>query len=162
MPDELVLPIAEFHGDYDFLSNFFRESFEWRGHIWQTSEHAYQATKSTTDEDLEYVKSANGPAEAKNRGREIKCREDWEKVKEAVMLDILRVKFAPSSWLSGRLLATGDAELIEGNSWHDKTWGVCNCSRCGGKGKNLLGKTLMKIRAELKEQQDGNGQSRKD
>ena len=40
------------------------------------------------------------------------------------------------------LLATGTAELIEGNTWNDTYWGVCN-----GKGKNMLGKTLMDCRA---------------
>jgi len=39
------------------------------------------------------------------------------------------------------LLQTGDEELIEGNKWGDRFWGVCK-----GKGKNNLGKILMKIR----------------
>jgi len=149
MPEELILPIAEFDGEYEFLSNFYQFYFEWKGVRWNTSEHAYQAVKTTTGKEFEYVKNSRSPGEAKRRGKEIQRRSDWEQVKEEVMLDILRSKFAPSSRLSSRLLATGDAELIEGNSWHDKTWGVCNCSKCGGRGRNLLGKILMKIRAEL-------------
>jgi predicted NAD-dependent protein-ADP-ribosyltransferase YbiA (DUF1768 family) len=42
------------------------------------------------------------------------------------------------------LLLTGDCELVEGNTWGDKFWGVCD-----GEGENHLGKLLMKIRAEL-------------
>jgi len=47
--------------------------------------------------------------------------------------------------LGDQLLATGDVELIEGNTWHDTEWGVCN-----GIGKNKLGKILMRIREILK------------
>ena len=43
------------------------------------------------------------------------------------------------------LLATGDAELIEGNYWHDYYWGICN-----GVGQNWLGKILMEEREKIK------------
>jgi len=152
MPTEFILPINNFRGEYDFLSNFFRHPFAWRDIEWQTSEHAFQAVKTTTMEEFEYVKNADSPAKAKRRGREIRCREDWEQIKEAAMLDILRAKFAPESWLASKLVATGSAELIEENKWHDNVWGVCFCPKCAKKkGRNLLGKTLMQIRAELKE-----------
>ena len=42
------------------------------------------------------------------------------------------------------LLATGKATLVEGNSWGDTFWGVCR-----GKGKNMLGKILMRVRKRL-------------
>lgn len=52
--------------------------------------------------------------------------------------------------LKKKLLETGDAELIEGNYWHDNTWGQCYCPRCKNKiGENHLGKLLMKIRESL-------------
>ena len=35
-------------------------------------------------------------------------------------------------------------ELVEGNTWGDKVWGVCD-----GVGENNLGKTLMRIRDAL-------------
>ena len=43
-------------------------------------------------------------------------------------------------------------ELIEGNNWHDVFWGKCSCPRCNGGGQNHLGKILMKVREELKQQ----------
>jgi len=46
--------------------------------------------------------------------------------------------------LKEELLATEDWELIEGNTWNDSFWGVCQ-----RKGENHLGKILMKIRKEL-------------
>jgi len=56
----------------------------------------------------------------------------------------MRQKFKQPE-LKAKLLATGDAELIEGNHWGDIVWGVCR-----GKGENRLGKILMKVREELR------------
>ena len=42
------------------------------------------------------------------------------------------------------LLATGDAKIVEGNTWGDVFWGVCN-----GVGENHLGEILMKVRQDL-------------
>ncbi len=58
-----------------------------------------------------------------------------------VMNAILFSKFSDIH-LMEKLLATGDAELIEGNNWDDIFFGVCN-----GKGKNWLGRLLMNLRA---------------
>ncbi len=55
-------------------------------------------------------------------------------------------KFTQHSDLGEQLLATGDAELIEGNTWNDTEWGICN-----GIGDNKLGKILMRIRKILKD-----------
>ena len=54
-------------------------------------------------------------------------------------------KFTQNPGLLDKLLATGDAELVEGNTWGDQVWGVCD-----GVGENHLGKTLMRIRSELR------------
>ncbi len=58
------------------------------------------------------------------------------------MKQILRIKFADPA-LRTALEATGEATLIEGNTWNDTFWGVCR-----GKGQNNLGKILEAIRAE--------------
>jgi predicted NAD-dependent protein-ADP-ribosyltransferase YbiA (DUF1768 family) len=49
-------------------------------------------------------------------------------------------------------LLTADLEIVENNYWHDNFWGSCTCSRCGRKGENNLGKILMSVRQELKQQ----------
>ncbi len=56
------------------------------------------------------------------------------------MHSILHAKFAVPA-LRDALLDTGHAELIEGNTWGDVYWGVF-----GGRGRNQLGRTLMRIR----------------
>jgi ribA/ribD-fused uncharacterized protein len=66
----------------------------------------------------------------------------------------LRLKFTQNPELRRRLLDTGDAVLVEGNTWHDNYWGTCTFRRCSKtKGKNMLGKLLMQVRQELA---DGN------
>lgn len=67
------------------------------------------------------------------------------------MLDVVRAKFSlPEN--AEKLLATGDAELIEGNYHHDNLWGSCMCEKCKTKtGQNRLGRILMQVREELKE-----------
>lgn len=98
-------------------------------------------------EERAAIRLCCSPGEAKRLGRKATLRLDWEKVKLTIMEDLLRQKFAWKE-LKEKLLSTGDEELVEGNTWSDTFWGVCN-----GKGENHLGKLLMKIREELKEKQ---------
>lgn len=79
-------------------------------------------------------------------GRRVKLRPDWEQVKTAVMEEVVRAKFTQNPDLAALLLSTGDAELIEGNTWGDTCWGV---DLRTGRGENRLGRILMKVRAEL-------------
>ena len=55
-------------------------------------------------------------------------------------------KYTQNPVLAEKLLATGDDELVEFNTWNDKYWGVCR-----GEGENKLGKVLMRIRQEFKD-----------
>jgi predicted NAD-dependent protein-ADP-ribosyltransferase YbiA (DUF1768 family) len=70
-------------------------------------------------------------------------RSDWNDRKLAVMRDLVGQKFDNPA-LAMKLIATGNELLVEGNSWHDTYWGVCN-----GKGENHLGKILMEVRRML-------------
>ena len=139
------MKIESFSGPYRFLSNFFRATngVIFDGQEYPTVEHAYQAAKCAIPTDrLRFITGT--PTEAKRLGRIVLLREDWESVKESFMLDFLRQKFLGTD-LTANLLATGDAELIEGNYWRDKYWGVCN-----GEGKNRLGILLMQVREEAR------------
>ena len=136
--------IDKFRGEYAFLSNFAPCKVTYNGRTYKTVEHAFQAAKSL-DPDIrwqfQYCRSAG---EAKQRGKMVKLRPDWEEIKDKVMLTGLRKKFTDPE-LRSLLLATGDEELIEGNYWGDTYWGVCN-----GAGQNKLGKLLMQVREEIK------------
>jgi ribA/ribD-fused uncharacterized protein len=124
-----------------FLSNFYPSEVEYDGVSYPTIEHAFQAAKSTDPLVREMVRAAGSPAEAKKRGRQLTLRADWDACRIDVMRELLAYKFAPGSHLADRLIATGNQELVEGNWWGDRFWGVCE-----GRGENHLGKLLMEIR----------------
>ncbi|MBR6571695.1 MAG: NADAR family protein [Clostridia bacterium] len=134
-----------FRGAYDFLSNMYTVDFEWDGRVYHSSEAAFQSAKSLDPEERERFTVMNGVT-AKRAGKKVNLRSDWERVKDAVMEDVVRAKFTQNPELAQRLIATGDMELVEGNRWHDSYWGYDLISK---KGENHLGKILMKIREEL-------------
>lgn len=141
--------INKFDGRYAALSNFYDSMICHEYIFYPTVEHYFQAMKSTDLKIRKWIADAPTPGEAKRRGRAIQLRPDWEEVKEQVMLDGLRLKFKIPA-LREELLSTQSAELIEGNTWHDNTWGNCSCDKCKDiEGKNMLGKLLMKVRSEL-------------
>lgn len=138
--------IDSFRGKYYFLSNFFPAPIIYDGLIYQNNEAAFQAQKTLEKTDRK-VFTQLAPAEAKRRGRHVRLRDDWEEIKDGIMEEIVRAKFSQNPKLKAELLATGEAQLIEGNTWNDRYWGVDVRS---GIGKNHLGKILMKVRSELK------------
>ncbi len=138
------MKIDSFKGTYEFLSNFYMVDVEFDGFTYPSTEHAYQAAKSLNEKAREAIRNADTCGRAKKMGQKVTLRKDWEDVKRSVMLGLLRKKFAHED-LKAKLLATGTAELVEGNWWGDTYWGVCK-----GKGKNWLGRLLMQVRDELK------------
>jgi ribA/ribD-fused uncharacterized protein len=139
--------VFEFKGEYAFLSNFWGCTVIHEGINFPSSEHAYQAAKSFLPDEKLRISLLPTPGDAKRAGKRIVLRPDWEQVKISVMTEIVREKFTRNPHLGQYLIATGDAELFEGNSWHDFFWGV---DIKNGKGENHLGKILMKVRTELK------------
>ena len=109
----------------------------------ENNEAAFQAAKCP---ERMHGFSSLTPRSAKSLGRRVDLREDWEVVKYDIMYEICLAKFLQNPDLLEKLIQTGSAELIEGNTWGDKVWGVCR-----GVGENHLGKILMKIRSKLKE-----------
>lgn len=141
--------IDKFDGQYAFLSNFYIHNVTYEGLTYESTEAAFQAAKTLDIEEKKQFTRLT-PSGAKKMGRKITLRSDWEQVKDQVMLDILRIKFNNPE-LRSMLLSTGDAQLIEGNYWHDNYWGNCVCDKCRDKiGKNTLGKLLMQVREEIR------------
>ena len=85
-----------------------------------TVEHAYQAAKTLHPHERERVRDAATPGKAKRLGREVTMRPDWEAVKLSVMWGLLWQKFAPGTAPYATLLATGEEELVEWNTWGDR------------------------------------------
>lgn len=131
--------INSFQGTYRFLSNFYIEPDG------TCVEVEYQAAKCANEaEETRFIGLT--PGHAKRLGRQVKLRPDWEDVKLSIMEDLVWKKFGEHAGLAALLRETGDAELIEGNNWGDRYWGVY-----WGSGANHLGRILMRVRDDLNE-----------
>ena len=137
------MAIDNFSGEFEFLSNFFREIGK------PTVEHFYQAAKTNDEGWKQSIINAETPGRAKRLGRKAPMRKDWEESKVQVMFDLVRDKFK-NQILATKLIDTFPTQLIEGNKWHDNFWGECSCMKCRGKEQsNMLGFILMQVRGEL-------------
>lgn len=154
----MVKVVKSFDGDYMFLSNFdeAHEPFKVRMFPdleveFKTGEHGYQAYKAFAvpgiprEETLAIVQEVadtETPGLSKKVGRTIKIDTDyWGSIKDQCMRTIVFEKFAGNPDYQDKLLGTGAAMLVEGNTWGDTYWG-----RCEGKGLNRLGSILMEVR----------------
>jgi ribA/ribD-fused uncharacterized protein len=140
-----------FRGDLAFLSNFSGHPVRMEGYQFSTVENAFQAAK-TLDRNLWqlFVHPMCSPADAKQRGRRLDLRSDWEDVKYGVMCRLLASKFTMTSGLADQLVYRTPPALVEANTWHDQVWGDCVCPQhIAEPGQNLLGQALMQLRSYL-------------
>ena len=147
--------ITNFTDNYAFLSNYYKHNLitdiDYPDIKYPTVEHAFQAAKTLNRSERMRFSELVTPSEAKLAGRHVKLREDWEDIKLDIMKHYLKEKFSIPE-LRELLLATEDAILVEGNTWHDNFWGDCHCSQCKNRiGYNNLGQLLIQIREEIKE-----------
>ncbi len=136
--------INSFRDKNYFLSNFYEAPIEYDGILYQNNEAAFQAQKCVNKVDRQRFANLN-PTEARNLGRKIPLRKDWEQVKISLMREIVQAKFEQNPQLREMLMATDDAYLEEDNTWGDRIWGTVN-----GIGANNLGRILMEVREELR------------
>lgn len=134
--------ITSFRDENYFLSNMYPCIITLGKHTFTCAEAAFQAAKCP--ERMAEFYNLNG-FEAKKLGRTVALRSDWDEVKLKVMHTILRAKFHQHLDLMKKLIHTKSTYLIEGNTWGDTFWGICN-----GAGKNNLGRLLMWVRHEIK------------
>jgi ribA/ribD-fused uncharacterized protein len=107
-------------------------------------EHAFQAAKTLRADERQRIRACPTAAEAKQTGRHLTLRPDWDTTKLGVMEQLLRQKFTTHAALREQLKSTRPRLLVEENTWGDTFWGVCK-----GLGENHLGRLLMAIREEL-------------
>lgn len=143
-------PIYFYESDkpyYEF-TNFSNHPIEYHGLIYPTAEHLFQAFKfMETDPALaEHIRMlpTGRMAQQEARRQAHRQRADWLEVNVAMMDKVLRKKFLQHRSLRHMLRDTGSRELIE-NSPIDRFWGIGN----DGRGRNELGKALMRLREEL-------------
>lgn len=146
--------VKGFFEQYRFLSNFHIAPVMYAGGLYKSTEHAYQAAKSfdglVTDPNEVNKMTCS---EVRKWGQTLEIRKDWDNVKYDIMLAVVFDKFWRNDGTEGfqnlrqQLLDTWDKYLEETNSWRDEYWGVNSWT---GKGENMLGKILMKVRECLR------------
>lgn len=128
---------------YGCFSNFSNHYVIDKGYKYKTTEHYFQAQKFFDAKNRQDVIDAPTPREAATIGRDRNrpLRKDWEEVKDDIMYQALILKVNQNPEVLKILMETEDAEIVE-DSPVDWYWG------CGadGKGKNILGRTWMKVR----------------
>ena len=131
------------------FDNFSSFKVEWNGYLFASVEEAYQAASFMgSDEELvEKIKKSHSADEAQRiaYANRDKRREDWDDVKISIMEELLRLKIEQNPYVKKKLLQTGDYMIVE-DSPKDDFWGWGP----NRNGQNNLGKLLMKLREELK------------
>ena len=189
--------IIWFNGEYDWLSNFYPCSIDFKGLVYPNAEAAFQAQKvdilmsSRPEEfsikDKEFFTTLTGreakPLGMGKRDKKFRMTEEelkvWNPIALSTMEEVVRAKYTQNDNLKEKLLATQELGLIEGNNWGDNFYGITLAlehpdaknpytkrmlkrdengeklyvlSQPENENNNHLGKILMKIRKELKEE----------
>lgn len=150
--EQMIGSIKFYHSDQPWgeFSNFSSHSIFIERKIWPTVEHYYQASKFIKLADKEFIRCAPTPTLAKQYAQEVitpSLQAKWPKIKKEIMLKGLRSKFEQHPDLAKRLISTGDRMLIEYTE-NDSYWG----KGVDGTGHNHLGKLLMLLRMELRDE----------
>lgn len=148
--------VHHFTNEYAFLSNFYECKIkDYEGNEFNSAEAMFQSYK-TTDPKIREKFAKMSPKEAKDAGRKVKLRPDWEEIKFDVMWYVIYQKFSQDNILTRKLIETSGMRLVEGNIWGDKYWGavptkipVNNIDTVVLSGDNRLGQILMQIRKIL-------------
>ncbi|MGO6748233.1 NADAR family protein [Rhizobium ruizarguesonis] len=121
----------------------------------RTSEALYQACRFPHMPDVQrMIIEETSPMTAKMRSKPYrdKSRPDWDQVRVPIMRWCLRVKLVQNhEKFSNLLLATGNRPIVE-DSRKDEYWGARVNDTGELFGKNVLGRLLMELRQQLRDQ----------
>jgi ribA/ribD-fused uncharacterized protein len=149
-PPNTIWFYHEYNLPYGCFSNFSTHPVNYKGRVFPTSEHAFQAYKYIHNPNyFEKIATAKTPGKCATLGRDrtFPIREDWEQIKDGIMRKIVYEKFTQHAELKQILLDTENKTIIE-HTKNDKYWGDGG----NGKGKNMLGITLMQVREQIRQE----------
>jgi ribA/ribD-fused uncharacterized protein len=141
--------VGFYEREFYTFSNFSSFQVEWRGYLWPTSEHAYQAahffeTAPDLAEAIKLSRSAHDAYKIAKSNADL-APANWHDIKADVMYDICKAKLAQNPYVRQKLEQTLDKYLVE-DSPADSFWGWGP----NKKGRNELGKIWMRLRDEIK------------
>lgn len=144
------------------FSQWYPAPFTVEGITYRTCEQYMMAKKALLFGDLKYyilIMEEPDPQKCKDMGKAVRRFDGptWDKCCEEIVYHANLAKFSQNPKLKAALLATGDTILAEASP-KDKVWGIGLSAAnpvahdpAAWKGKNLLGKALMRVRSELRE-----------
>jgi len=141
--------IGFYEREFYCFSNFSSFSVKWKGKLWPTSEHAYQASRfmESNPRVVEIINKARSADEAYKIAQKylgIKFVNYDKSIDSKNMESILRAKLKQNPYVMHKLLQTGRRKIVE-DSPKDSFWGWGKDK----KGRNELGKIWMKLRDEI-------------
>jgi hypothetical protein len=159
--------VGFYEREFYCFSNFSSFAVRWKGRLWQTSEHAYQASrfmgknpspgccrvlplvkgelKSNPKVVEQVFKALSADAAYKIAQKALGGSfDDYGESDLKFMEDILRNKLCQNPYVMHKLLQTGKKKIVE-DSPKDSFWGW----GLDRKGRNELGKIWIKLRKEL-------------
>ena len=140
-------PINFMEQAFHYLSPFSAHRIELWGEVFQTAEHAYQASRIVPGPERDTIKNAPSPMDAWREGQKYKNSPELAVPnfdKAAVMEEIFRAKLAQHQDIADILRLSGTRGLHK--VWDDAYWGTGK----DGSGQNVMGKIWMKLRDELR------------
>lgn len=144
------------------FSQWYPAPFTVEGITYRTCEQYMMAKKALLFSDFKYytlIMEEPDPHKCKHLGKKVRGFEDkiWFSYCDEIVYRANLEKFSRNPALKAALLATGDTILAEASPI-DELWGIGHAATdpiarepAAWKGKNLLGKALMRVRSELRE-----------
>lgn len=138
--------VTAFVNDYEFLSNDYECEIPVSedGLVFSNVTSALIAKKSNDIGTRRKFTRFSAP-KARKKESSIPENDDWEENKDDILYDLLKIKFTHNEDLKKKLLDTYPHDLINNVSYPDTYYGVRF-----GEGQNVLGKLLMSLRQELR------------
>ena len=144
--------IESFTGYFEFLHNNYLSPVLYDGMLFPSATHAFQSARSSDERTRKAILNAESLLVVLKIAKRIDEPENWKLKRLKVMEQIVRDKFRRSRELQEKLKATGNRDLLmtyQDENSVNQYWGVVN-----NKGQNQLGRILMKIRSDLKDNQE--------
>lgn len=138
--------VTAFVNDYEFLSNDYECEIPISEDdlVFSNITSALIAKKSN-DIGTRRKFTRFSASKARKKESSIPENDNWEENKDNILYDLLKIKFTHNEDLKNKLLDTYPHDLINNVSYPDIYYGVRF-----GEGKNVLGKLLMQLRKELR------------
>ena len=161
--DKTIICFHNPEEDNGYLSNWWLSDFKVDGIKFTSAEQYMMYGKAKLFGDVEAqakILAVSDVATIKALGREVKGFDDgvWTANREKIVYTGLKAKFRDNEELKNKLLDTGDAVLAE-CAVHDRVWGIGLSMKDPNRfdmnkwrGLSLLGKLLMRVREEFRDE----------